>query len=88
MHKFSISFSIIMDLNFGCHILKKKGESGKERMTSNCIAFFLSGEIKIRAVRNLLSNILAFSSYIRVSNKPYHQFIELNSSILLIYQTL
>ena len=58
MHKFRLSFCTIMDLNFGCEIQKlskKEGGEWKTENDKNCIASSLFGEIKRRAMTNLLS---------------------------------
>ena len=58
MQKFRLSFSTIMDLNFGYEIQKlSKKEEGewKRENDKNCIASFLFREIKRQAMNNLLS---------------------------------
>ena len=61
LHKFRLSFSTIMDPNFGGEIKKlskKEGQSGRGRMKSNCIASNLIGGTKTFMFSSIIYDIL------------------------------
>ena len=93
MNKFSLSFSTILVLNFGCEIrnfLKKNGESGRGRMTSNCNAFSLFGETKTFMYSSIKHDILNLHQplFDFLKSKLHHLSMVKNFNFVCYYQVI